>query len=222
MNRNGFRWTPKKERAAVLVAEDRISDRAIAEAAGCAVSTLELWKLDPSFQERVDKHRERLREEIRRVHIADKQFRIDGMVARHRQLLTIINERALAYIGQAPGAASGMLTRKVSLIKVYSAGDLDENGDEVDNADGDLYSAKKYREVAEFIVDKVLLSELRELEAAIAKELGQVVSKAEVTGKDGAPLMPQVDPRMAGLSDDELDRRLAELDERINGIISGA
>ena len=45
------------------------------------------------------------------------------------------------------------------------------------------------RVVEEWGEDAALLAELRALEALTAKELGQHVTKAEVTGKDGEPFV---------------------------------
>lgn len=211
MNANGFKITPQREEAATLVAEDRLSDREIAKRLGINVVTLERWKLRPEFRLLVADERDRLTAEMRRIHVADKQARIDGMVGRHKQLLAVILARAAAYAGQAPGSDTGLLARKVSIVKVYDAGDESE-ADEP----GVLYSAKKFHEVAEFALDRPLLAELREIEAAIAKELGQITTKSDlsVTGKDGGPIVVQ---RKSDLTDDELDRRITELESQLLG-----
>lgn len=45
--------TTKREKAARLVAEDRLPDAKIASEVGIAERTLERWKLEDAFQERV-------------------------------------------------------------------------------------------------------------------------------------------------------------------------
>jgi hypothetical protein len=213
-NARSSRKQAQQAEAATLLA-DGLSEVQVAERIGVWPRTITRWKDEPDFRVMVAIERDRIAAEIRRVHIANKQTRIDGMVARHRALLEVITERALAYIGQAPGTGTGLLARKITLVKVYEAGDLDKDGETVDNADGELFSAKKYREIPEFAIDRPLLAELREIEAAIAKELGQIINKNEVTGKDGGPLLI-TDP-VAKLNDDDVDRRIAELESQLLG-----
>jgi muconolactone delta-isomerase len=73
-NRTDF--DPKREKAALMVAEDDESDRDIARKCNIAKSTLELWKQDEAFKARVAAHRVAFRERILSTGFADKVERV--------------------------------------------------------------------------------------------------------------------------------------------------
>lgn len=50
----GFRWTGKRTEAALLVAQDELSNEEIAKRAGITRQGLDKWKRAPEFQERVE------------------------------------------------------------------------------------------------------------------------------------------------------------------------
>lgn len=78
-----FRWTPARERAAFLLADDELSDAAIAGEVGVHPVTLASWKRRNEFRERMREHVKALEAEI--VHIAITRKR--NRVARLQRLL---------------------------------------------------------------------------------------------------------------------------------------
>ena len=54
-----FRWTKQRSQAAQLVADDRLTDLAIAVEVGISDRQLRRWKHVPKFQAQVEKHVEK-------------------------------------------------------------------------------------------------------------------------------------------------------------------
>ena len=55
-NGSKFAWTGQRERAALLLAEDELSDEKIAEHVGIGSRTLWRWKTYPEFTDRIAEH----------------------------------------------------------------------------------------------------------------------------------------------------------------------
>lgn len=55
-----FRWNDKREQAALLVAEGRLSDVQIVRCVGVSKQTLDYWKRRPEFEDRVAAYGKRL------------------------------------------------------------------------------------------------------------------------------------------------------------------
>jgi hypothetical protein len=167
-----FRWGQASERAALLVAEGDLSYPAIADRLGVARMTLWRWRQAPEFRARVAEHLAEIREDVRRCGVADRHRRVAAYNARWSKLNGVIEARAKDPAMQGvPGGATGLLVRKVRRLAV--------------EADGD--DRKRTREVEEFVVDGVLLRELRELEKQAAQDLGQWAERREVARSDGGP-----------------------------------
>jgi hypothetical protein len=71
-----FAWTEAKETAAVLLAEDELTDRQIAEEVGVADRTLWRWKEHPEFAARVKEHADRIGETALRYAVGRKAARL--------------------------------------------------------------------------------------------------------------------------------------------------
>lgn len=168
-NVGGFELTPRREKAALLVAEDQVSDTQIAAEVRIAQRTLERWKKVPEFAARVEEHRAALRAAIVAKGIADKQNRVDALDDRWHRMQRVIEARAEAH-QKAPGGETGLLVRQVKFVRVH-------------HPDGDDDDGPRYHEVEEYAVDTGLLRELRAHEEQAAKELGQWVDKQETTGE---------------------------------------
>lgn len=197
-----FRWTAVRERAVLFVVEDIKTDEAIAAELGIHRDTLASWKRHPDFAARVEHHREVQRQAIEAKGIADKQNRIRAMNRRAEKLWQVIDARAAdPTMANVPGGDTGLMTRTVKWVKQYNVvKQCGEPFDDVDpeelervleDDDGDLVVAAGPRLVSEYAIDQAVLNELLKLEQAVARELGQLTEKREVTGKDGAPLMNQ-------------------------------
>jgi hypothetical protein len=163
-------WNRKRERAALQVAEDALTDAAIAEQAGVSKQTLENWKLRPDFRARVQEHVAAFAEAVRAEGIANHKNRVAALNDRWRKMQTVIDARAEAHDGQAPGAGTGLLVRQEKQIG----------------------AGERAVHVVEWRVDDGLLSELRQHEKQAAQELGQWTDKSEVAGKDGGPQQHEI------------------------------
>jgi hypothetical protein len=91
-NLTAFQWTPRRERAALLVAADDIPDESIALELGVTRQTLATWKQAPEFCERVNEHRARLRLKVMHEGFAQKAERVKALNAVATALLTQISQ----------------------------------------------------------------------------------------------------------------------------------
>jgi len=177
----------RRERAAQLVAEDRLPDSEIAAAIPIGRGTLGRWKLEPDFQAMVKAHKTELRAGVVRRGIASKQERLDDLTEIRRRLWQIAEERAVherEYVARnptatpLPGADTGLVIRRWKV-----AGGI---------------------KVEEYEPDTALTGEIRATLKQAAQELNDWTEKRELTGKDGGPLSVAVRPDLKDLSDEEL------------------
>jgi hypothetical protein len=154
--------TRKQAQAAARVAEDQQTDAQIAAAVGVSAVTLWKWKQRPDFAARVEEHKARWAAEIAQEGIANRQNRINALNDRWALMQRVIEARAADESMKGAGHETGLLVR--------------------------TYKPGKFRVVEEYKVDAGLLAELRAHELQAARELGQLVEKRELTGKDGGPL----------------------------------
>lgn len=180
-NGTTFRWSKASIEAARLVAEDKLSDEAIAEKCDIGRTTLARWKAHPEFVARVNAILEQTRAAIVRKGIADKQARIAILDDTLQRLRQVIAERAEdPQVAGVAGGKTGLVVPEPMLVKVYSvAGDED---------DEELRPAKQSRIAYKYSVDTATIRELRETLKQAAQELGEWTEKKELTGKDGAPI----------------------------------
>jgi transposase-like protein len=178
-----------KFQAIALLAEGRFNYAEIAGQIGIDVRTIARWRKDEKFASRVEELRAELDATCMQRALARKEYRIGQLAERHSKLRQVIESRAAAEIDTRDGAA-GMDTGLVCKRPVVSAGEL-----------------MGY----EYEVDTGTLKELRAIEEAIAKELGQLVDKRELTGKEGGPLQVATPERMS-------DEQLKDEIRRILGV----
>jgi hypothetical protein len=172
-----FHWTGKRERAALLAAEDEQSDSKIAASIGLTEITITRWKRDPEFQARVAENVERIRAAVLAEGIANKQNRVDALNDRWRRMQKVIAERADdSAMADVSGGSTGLLTH---IIKMIGQGE-------------------RAQRIDEYAVDTGLLKEMREHEKQAAIELSQWSERQEITGADGGPV--QVEDARARLS----------------------
>src|SRR5438046_2412904 len=117
-----FRWTKQRERAATFVAEDRLSNRRIAEKLGISERTLDYWIRDPAFKARVADRVATFAERVKTHGIADRIRRLSSLGERWLALQQIVAERAAEYAPTpdaaddahpyVPGASTGLLVRQ--------------------------------------------------------------------------------------------------------------
>lgn len=156
-----FVWNSQRSKAAVLVAEDRLSESQIAQRIRCSDRQVRRWKDHPEFQARVDHHRRRLDEEVRRHGIARLSERLGALDTRWRKMGQVIEERgADPAMQKVAGGKTGLLTRRIKAIG----------------------SGPGMKLVPEYAVDTGLLRELREAEKQAAQEVGQWTEQHEHRG----------------------------------------
>ncbi len=170
-----FAWSGKTRRAAALVAEDVLTDAAIATQVKTHRATLDRWKRHPEFAARVAELVQKLGECAERFAIGRRHRRVAALDDRWEKMQEVIRRRGAdkAY-RRAPGGKTGLLVRTE---KQVGAGD---------NA----------RIVEEFAVDTALLKELREHERQAAQELGQWLDKHEHGGPGGGAIAVAADAKV--------------------------
>lgn len=175
-NRTSEARSRRQERAALLVAADELTDEQIAARIGVTKGTLERWKRDPAFRERVREHRRLWRDEITREGIADRMARVAALNDRWQRLQRVIAARAVEHAA-VPGGDTGLLVRTVSLVKVYRASPREDGSEALAPSPATVL-------VTEYAVDTGLLRELREHEKQAAQELGQWSEKHELSATE--------------------------------------
>lgn len=192
-NCTGFRWNPTRDRAAELVADDHLTDEAIAAQLRVSRRTLAYWKRHPAFAARVAERRAAQRAAIEAEGITNKQNRVAILQDRHDRIQRLIEARAADMADGVPGGDTGLLVREAKVVKVYevkaAAPAVDEDGAPGPEGTPVVIPQKRVELVYEYTVDTALLREDRATLEQAAKELGQLTDKQEITGKDGAPLV---------------------------------
>ena len=87
-----FKWSSAARKAAVLVAEDQITNAAISQ--NCLISprTLSAWKLHPDFRAEVEKHKSLTAEDITAFSIARKIERVRALDLIHTKLAGLVKD----------------------------------------------------------------------------------------------------------------------------------
>jgi cell pole-organizing protein PopZ len=151
-NGSKFRWSEQKAEAAVLVAEDRLTDRQIAARVGIADRQFYRWKDHPAFLARVDEHVKRMDAACARRAIARKSSRVQALQDRWQRMQAVIDARADdPDNAAAAGGTTGLLVKQRRSIGSGEAAEI----------------------VDEFAVDTGLLKEMREHEKQAAQEMNQ-------------------------------------------------
>jgi|SRR5579884_153391 len=172
MGQKNAELTAKQERAALLAAEDEISDDEIAAQCGIARSTLARWKDLPEFQARVRAHVDELGRALARYHIARRDKRMALLQERNNRLHQIVAERAEdPDMEDVPGGQTGYLVRTFKIVP-----------------QGDDNPAKI---IPEYSVDTGLVSALNTVEKQAAQEAGQWANKHEVEHSGSLELLMQ-------------------------------
>jgi hypothetical protein len=114
------------------------------------------------------------RANIKAEGIANQQNRVDAMNDRWERMVRLIEARAEAY-ADGPGGHTGLVVGQLKTVKHIDT--TDDDGERVWT-----------QETWEYTFDAALTKELREVERAAATELGQIISKSEVSGPDGGAI----------------------------------
>ncbi len=164
----------KRERAAVLIAEDEQTDEAIALAVGVTRKTLHNWKQDPGFAALVGDNVGRIQAGMLKLTIAKKHKRLEVLDDLHTKALQVITQRGFRHAGElAEAESAAMATRRffgTNTPEEAATGLLVKQ--ETTNNSG--------IKTVNWAVDPGLMKEIRALQEQAAKELGQWVEKGEV------------------------------------------
>ena len=153
--------SPKQERAAVLVADDELSDRQIAKKLRINYTTLARWKkTNPQFRKRVLELTTALRHQIEdsflEEGLARRGFRLKNLNDIHSRIRVVMDERAQQpELQKVPGGKTGIvvLTKKA------------------------LGGGNNFEIIEESEIDVAMLRELRAIQKDAAEELGQLQPK---------------------------------------------
>lgn len=158
-----FTWTKNRVEAAVLVADDDLSNDEIARACGISAKTLTMWKRHPEFAARVGQIVTDLQEHARKRGLARLDKRQTTAFDRHRRMVDLILARAGDIGNEAAGGETGLVVRQYRSIG----------------------TGPNARQVTEYVFDAALMRELRELEKQIAQDAGQWSEKRQVEHSGG-------------------------------------
>lgn len=141
----------RQAHAAILLAEDELSDSEIAQRCGITRRTLMRWKKQSSIQQKIDEQLRLSKQESEGQMIVERQLRIAGMEARLYEIADIIRERAHSpEMKGVPGGDTGLVRRRKVCFKRHGGLAVD------------VYE-----------VDIALMREERRLLVEVAKALGQ-------------------------------------------------
>lgn len=178
--------TANQEKAVRLVFLGKLTEEEIATALGLARTTVQRWKREAAFKRRLGELRAELREEMGRNTVADQLARLQERDQRWQAHRKLRQKRAERFSNPALA--------------------LDEDCD-LELATG-MYKKKVYRryddkgnllvEEIEPIFDVGLYRALHDDELLTAKELGEIVTKAEVSGPGGKPIQMQMEVSIVG------------------------
>ena len=113
------KWDPKRIHAAKLVAEDVLTDDAIAKEVGVCRRTLANWKETEAFRDRVNSIRGEIEKRILSSGIARKGLRVQEYEIRWKRMRKLLNSRASdPTMMRVPGGDTGLLVRRFKQIGV--------------------------------------------------------------------------------------------------------
>ncbi len=162
-----FRWTDKREKAAVDIAEGRLTDAQIAANLGISRQTLATWKRVPEFQARLSGITEAYRAAVLSHGISLVENRVAAKHDRWLKIKQLILARASDPVMlDVPGGDTGLLIRQIKSIGF----------------------GKDSKIVEEFVSDTALLRALNDLEKEAAQDLGQWADRHELSGPGGGPI----------------------------------
>lgn len=167
-NASAFRWTEAKARAAVMLAEDDITDEQIAATIGVNPATLWRWKQHTDFTDRIAENVARLHAAMMRYPVAKRRRRLAVLDDLHTKALGVIADRAIEH-EEGPGGKTGLVVMQLKQVKHLK---VEEDGE----------TRSWTEEQREYVVDTALMREIRAIHEQAAKELGQWTEKTEEVG----------------------------------------
>ena len=171
--------TRVQTQAALLVAEDKLSNRAIGRRCGVTARCIEKWKRKPEFLAEIEAHKKAWREQTFAEGLADRAHRVREAQADYDLLSEVIQARAKdPGMKDVPGGKTGLVLRH---LKSLNAGEKEtvviQRGRPVTKV------IKERKIVAEYETDNGLLQMRANLRDQIARELGQRVDEIKLSGE---------------------------------------
>lgn len=190
----------KRERAALLLAEDELTDETIAASVKIHRATLDRWKHDPDFAALVGDARGKIIADALKLPIARKHKRVEALNTLHESYWQIKNQRAAAYAALLPDTPDTVVMREFghAVPEWATSGML--------LAQPKISASGKI--VTEWAFDKALDSAIKETHKQAAQELGQWEETLTVNHN------PYRNEALHHLSDDDLDEIESILDRR--------
>ena len=164
----------RKERAAILLAEDELTDEAIAEVVGVTKRTITNWKQEPEFAALVGDYHGQIVAQSLRLPIAKKHHRVAVLNDLHEKALRAIEARGRRYAqAVADGESAEGATRRFfgDITPEEAATGLFVREESV-NASGMKTVNWKY--------DNAITKDIKDTEKQAAQEMGQWEDKASL------------------------------------------
>jgi hypothetical protein len=149
-------------RAAVLCAEDELTDTQIAETVGVSRSTLNRWRELPEFRDEIVRQDAAILAKALRLPIAKKYRRLSVLNDLHEKALAVIDARQQEYADnpQAIGGQTGLIVKDIKAVG----------------------SGRDQEIVEVWGFDRSLVSEIRGLQEQAARETGDWSENVNLTG----------------------------------------
>jgi hypothetical protein len=113
-----WKWSPRRELAAKLVAVDDLPDVKIAAQVGISKRVFYRWKKWPEFQARVNEHREDFRKRVLGSRYCRREYRIQLRQQLIDKCLQIIKERSeTPGYEKIPGGTTGLVTPRFRVLE---------------------------------------------------------------------------------------------------------
>lgn len=176
----GFTWTKPRSQAAILVAEDELSNVDIAAAVGVSRQALDKWKRSPEFTAQVAHHIEDLNRAMLRLDIAKKRKRVSRLDVMEKKLWQIVEERASDYVAKAQDVGDGDRA-KAMYRELFGIDEQPAGGGTgfITKTIKQIGAGRTAQLISEFGVATDIVKTIMALHEQAAKELGQWVERSE-------------------------------------------
>ena len=216
-----WKWTPKRDKVANLIAQHRCSDAEVCRRKDVDIApvTLCAWKKYPEFLQRVAQYQAEYRAAIRAQGIALLERRIETYLEDFAATEKILQERGqqtsqascTEALEKGESVVKNIKARKGEKISTDSAKEIVEAAS-IDPYAGGASTGYIVRDVknngqAVYAFDAALMRERRELRKQAAQELGQWTEKTEIGGTPGQP----IEHKLTAVSTETLEKLEQEL-----------
>lgn len=167
------RFRTKKYQAAILAAEDELTDDAIAAKVGVGRTTFYEWKRDPEFAAIVGDYQGEIIAEALKLPIAKKHERIRQLNDLQESYWQIIRDRGERYRAEAKDSPDSALAR--------AFGDHTPSEASTGMLVKQMKIAANGKTVTDWVFDRALDSAIKETHKQAAQELGQWEENLNVT-----------------------------------------